>query len=224
MMWEQKPGAILADNVIEYSRTSARRSPRVTLRSEHFRASYSNTTRQREIDGLLRFLESSRSGLLARVNAAGINVDLPVLEVFINETTGDFVGRTGQPAWAAAATKGTRIELQPLATLTRRGILETTLRHELVHTLVDVVGRGRAARWLAEGLALNLAGEGPLVSRYEPQPNLPTTEIEKRLADSKTNQSANDMRVAYAAAYGEVKRLIAREGEGGVWRRVAKGG
>ncbi|HSS20656.1 MAG TPA: SpoIID/LytB domain-containing protein [Pyrinomonadaceae bacterium] len=200
------------------------RAARTTLRSEHFHASYITTTSQRETEALLRLLESSRTSLLARVGAAGINVDLPLLEIYINETTGDFVGRTGQPAWAAAATKGTRIELQPLATLKRRGILETTLRHELVHTLIDAVGRGRAARWLAEGLALNLAGEGALVARYEPRPNLTTAEIEKRLANDNVNQSANDMRVAYAAAYGEVKRLLAREGEANVWRRVARGG
>ena len=33
--------------------------------------------------------------------------------------------------------------------------------------------------------------------------------------------SAEDMRVVYAAAYGEVRRLIKSEGEARVWRRVA---
>jgi stage II sporulation protein D len=198
------------------------RAVRHTLSSEDFRISYPNTISGREVAGLLSLLQSTRKFLTARVTAAGIATELPALEIFINETTGDFVGRTRQPAWAAAATRGNRIELQPLETLKRRRILETTLRHELVHTLVDTVGRGRAPRWLAEGLALYLAGEGRLVARYQPRQHLTTDEIEKRLSDSSTARSANEMRAAYAAAYTEVKRLIDSEGETNVWRRVAR--
>lgn len=198
------------------------RSIRRALSSEDFHISYPNTVSQREVEGLLSFLQSSRKSLIARVAAAGITAQFPALEIFINETTGDFVGRTGQPAWAAAATKGSRIELQPLETLKRRRILETTLRHELVHTLVDIVGRGRAPRWLAEGLALHLAGEGRLVARYQPRERMSTHEIEKQLSDIRFAKSANDMRATYAAAYGEVKRLINSEGEANVWRRVAR--
>ena len=149
--------------------------------------------------------------------AAGLKPRLPSLEIFINETTGDFVGRTGQPPWAAAATKNNRIELQPIQTLRRRRILETTVRHELVHTLVDVLGRGRAPGWLAEGLAIHFAGEGPLVSRYQPRHQMTMQEIEQKLANP---QSAEDMRAAYAAAYGKVRRLIKDEGETSIWRRV----
>ncbi|HEY8188351.1 MAG TPA: SpoIID/LytB domain-containing protein [Pyrinomonadaceae bacterium] len=197
-------------------------SVRHTLSSEDFHISYPQNVSQREAEGLLSFLQSSRELFIARVAAAGITTQLPPLEIFINETTGDFVGRTGQPAWAAAATKGSRIELQPLALLKRRRILETTLRHELVHTLVDIVGRGRAPRWLAEGLALHLAGEGRLVAAYEPRERLTTNEIEKRLSGTRNAKSPNDMRAAYAAAYGEVKRLINTEGEANVWRLLAK--
>ena len=191
---------------------------RQTLSSEDFRISYPATIERREIEALLSFLQSSRKSLLNRVTSAGLNARLPSLEIFINETTGDFVGRTGQPPWAAAATKNNRIELQPLATLQRRRILETTVRHELVHTLVDALGGGRTPRWLAEGLAIHFAQEGPLVSRYQPRHKLTVQEIEQKLAGT---QSADDMRAAYAAAYSEVRRLIRTEGEPNVWRRVA---
>ena len=221
LMWAREFEASLI-HPISYETTRGDTAARLTLRNQDFRLNYPNTISQREAEGLLSLFQTSRKSLLARAAAAGITVQFPALEVFINETTGDFVGRTGQPAWAAAATKGNRIELQPLATLKRRRILETTVRHELVHTLVDVIGHGRTPRWLAEGLAVHLAGEGRMVARYQPRPRMTTEAIEKQLADTKANQSANDMRAAYAAAYTEVKRLIDSEGEANVWRRVAK--
>ena len=205
-----------------YPRSHRDTVPRLILRSEDFHINYPSTTDKREVEGLLSLLQASRKSLLARVNAAGINVQFPALEVFVNETTGNFVGRTGLPAWAAASTRGNKIELQPLETLRRRRILETTMRHELVHTMIDLVSHGRAPRWLAEGLALNLAGEGRLVARYEPRKRMTTAEIDKQLGYSTWTMSAGDMRTVYAAAYGEVRRLIASEGEANVWKRLAK--
>jgi hypothetical protein len=219
LMWDSEPilGS-LTTTVIPQNGHSAR-SIRHTLQSEDFRLNYPDSVSQREAEELLGMLQSSRKSLVARVTTTGISAQLLSLEIFINETTGDFVGRTGQPAWAAAATKENRIELQPLATLKRRRIVETTLRHELVHALIDVVSRGRAPRWLAEGLAVYFAGEGRLVSRYEPRTRMKAEKIERKLAHAK---SASDMRTAYAAAYSEVRRLINNEGEANVWRRVAK--
>jgi SpoIID/LytB domain protein len=196
--------------------------PRLTLRSEDFRVNYPATVNQRDAEALLGLLQSSRKSLLASIAAAGIKVQFPVLEIIVNETTGDFVGRTGLPIWAAAATRGNKIELQPLETLRRRRILETTLRHELVHTMIDLVSHGRAPRWLAEGFALHLAGEGRLLARYEPRKRMTTAEIDKQLGYSTWTVSASEMRTVYAAAYGEVRRLVKSEGETNVWKRLAK--
>ena len=93
------------------------------------------------------------------------------------------------------------------------------MRHELVHTLVDTIGRGRTPRWLAEGLAIHFAGEARLVARYEPRRPLTTDNIGRQLIHA---TSAEDMRLAYAAAYSEVRRLINLEGEAQVWRRVSR--
>ena len=129
-------------------------------RSSHFRLVHSQTVERRDAEYVIKLLETNRSELLHRVESAGIDVNLPKLEVVFNETTGDFVGRTGMPPWAAAATHKSKIELQPFKLLKQRRILETTLRHELVHVLINAIGGGQTPRWLTEGMALFLAGEG----------------------------------------------------------------
>ena len=104
--------------------------------------------------------------------------------------------------------------------LQRRRVLVTTLRHEMAHVVIDSVSHGRAPRWLAEGMALYFAGEGPLIARYTPGAKMTTDEIERKLSVTTT---ASEMRSAYAAAFREVSDLIRREGESRIWRRAAEG-
>jgi len=205
------------DLLVSFNSVSS--SPRRFISSEHFRVGYPQTDSQRNATGLLQLLEANRANLLRRLTTAGISMDLPYLEVLTNETTGDFVGRTRQPWWAAAATKEHQIELQPLAVLQRRGILETTIRHELVHVLIDGLGSGRTPRWLAEGMALNIAGEGPMLQRYLPKSRISTVAIEQQLASA---NSPEEMRTAYAAAYDEVRNMIKNQGEARVWQVLAQ--
>ena len=123
------------------------------------------------------------------------------------------------PPWAAAATRHNRIELQPLALLKQRGILETTLRHELVHVVIEAVGGNQTPRWLAEGIALHLAGEGKLLEQQRKGSAVGPKEVEQKLATAKT---AAEMKDAYAAAYRTVRELIRVEGENKLWKRVAQ--
>ena len=184
--------------------------------TSHFRLVHPQTIETREVENVLGLLESTRSDLLRRVSAAGLQTRFPDLEIVINETTGDFVGRTGMPPWAAAATKGNTVELQPLKLLKQRRILETTLRHELVHVLIDALGGGQTPRWLTEGMAAYVAGEGRLIEPRINSMSPPT--VEQALASAK---SASEMRNAYAAAYNLVKQIVRRDGENKVWQRVA---
>jgi stage II sporulation protein D len=185
-------------------------------RSSHFTV---QTADGEEAGQVLKLLESTRSTLGHRLSAAGIDLEMPQVEVIINKTTGDFVGRTGMPAWAAAATRNNRIELQPVSLLKQRGILETTLRHELVHVMIDSAGGNQTPRWLAEGLALYVSGEGKLFERYAKGPVLSPDDLERKLASAK---SADEMKAAYAAAYKTVRDLIRVEGENKLWQRVAR--
>ena len=88
--------------------------------------------------------------------------------------------------------------------------------------MIDLVSRGRAPRWLAEGFALHLAGEGRLVARYEPRKRMTVAEIDKQLGYWTSTVSAAEMREVYAAAYGEVRRVVKNEGEANVWKLLSK--
>jgi stage II sporulation protein D len=189
----------------------------LTISSEHFRVTYPADVDRRAPDQVLNTLESARADYLRRASAASIAVNIPALEIRLNESTGDFTARTGQPWWAAAATKGNRIELQPLQLLKKRGVLFTTLRHELAHVVIDSLGN-RASRWLEEGFALYLAGEGPTISRYVMRGVLSDEELEKRMQHPRTQ---DEMRSLYAQAYIGVAEMVRNQGEASVWKKLA---
>jgi hypothetical protein len=189
------------------------------LRSEHFSLNYPSRVARGEAESLLRTLEAAYADVSRRLERAGVGVAVPDVEVTVYETTGDFVGATGRPAWVAAVTEGRRIRLQPLEVLRRRGVLGTTPRHEVVHAALEAVGARRAPLWLVEGLAAYVAGEGPALGRAPAGERLSTDELERRLARP---ASAAEMRALYAAAYREVGALIRREGEPAAWRRALR--
>src|SRR5215217_1255731 len=115
----------------------------VTERSSHFRVVHPQMVDARETEYILDLLEHNRSELLDRVSKANLNVRFPNLDLTFNATTGGFVARTGMPPWAAAVTSKNKIELQPLALLKQRQILETSLRHELAHALIDTLSNNQ---------------------------------------------------------------------------------
>jgi stage II sporulation protein D len=187
----------------------------LTISSEHFNLSYPAGTDRRSVDQILNTLELTRNDYLRRAAIANI----PRVGIRFNESTGDFTSRTGQPWWAAAATQGNQIELQPLALLKQRGVLFTTLRHELAHILIDSVSNKRAPRWLEEGFALFLAAEGPAISRYTVRGRLTEAELEQRLQQPRTQV---EMRTLYAEAYLMVAEMIRRQGEPSIWTRLSR--
>jgi hypothetical protein len=185
----------------------------LTITSENFSLVYPADVDRRTTSQILNTLESTRNDYLRRGSVANI----PRVSIRLNESTGDFTSRTGQPWWAAAATLGHRIELQPVRILKQRGVLFTTLRHELAHIMIDSVSNKRASRWLAEGFALYLAGEGQMISRYATQNRLSEDEMEQRLQRPQTQE---EMRTLYAQAYLMVTEMIRRQGEASVWTKL----
>jgi SpoIID/LytB domain protein len=191
-----------------------------SLSSEHFRATYPAKTDRRPIENMIREFESARADLLRRLEAASLRLAEPgPFEVVVHATTADFIAATGQGGWAAGATRGRRIELQPLDLLRRRRVLNTTLRHEMAHVVIEALGGGRAPRWMAEGLAIHVAGEAATLPRIENKSRLSRDDLERKLMRP---ASATESRKLYAMAYHEIRAMIEAEGEAGVWRRVAQ--
>lgn len=191
----------------------------LTLSSEHFNLSYPAGVDRRDANQILNTLESTRNDYLRRASSASTVVSIPRVGIRLNESTGDFTSRTGQPWWAAAATRGNQIELQPVGVLKQRGVLFTTLRHELAHIMIDSVSNKRAPRWLEEGFALYLAAEGPAISRYAARGRLREDELEQRLQRPQTQV---EMRTLYAEAYLMIVEMIRRQGEQSVWTRLSR--
>ena len=189
----------------------------LTIASENFSLVYPADVDRRTTSQILNTLEATRNDYLRRASSAS-SVNIPPVGIRLNESTGDFTSRTGQPWWAAAATRGNRIELQPLAILKQRGVLFTTLRHELAHILIDSVSNKRAPRWLEEGFSLYLAGEGQAISRYAMRSRLGENDLEQRL---QRPGSQVEMRTLYAEAYLMVAEIIRHQGEPSVWNKLA---
>ena len=80
------------------------------------------------------------------------------LDIVFHPTVDAYTRATGQPWWTAGAARATRIDLLPRGVLAQRGILRSTLRHEISHVLSDEVLADRPL-WVREGLAAYLAGE-----------------------------------------------------------------
>jgi stage II sporulation protein D len=190
----------------------------LTISSEHFRITYPEDVDRRDANQALTTLEAARGDFVRRAAAASLSLNVPSLAIRFNQSTGDFTGRTGQPWWAAAATKGNRIELQPLNLLKNRGILIQTLRHELAHVFIDAIAGVRSPRWLEEGFALYLAGEGQTISRYAGRDNLSGDQLEKQLQHPRSQQ---EMRELYARAYLNVAEMVHNQGEASVWRKLS---
>lgn len=115
------------------------------------------------------------------------------IEIRLSATTYEFCQRTGQPWWQASISRQRVIYLQPLRLLRERGILETTLRHELMHQLVEDLSKGHAPIWLNEALAIYNSGEITLLkpARHKAgNTELEWRQLEKRLEENASKAEA----------------------------------
>jgi hypothetical protein len=100
----------------------------------------------------------------------------PRVTLRVHATTTAYERATGQPWFTTGAVVGGDVHLLPLAVLRERGVLEQTIRRELVHMMADPALERRPA-WVREGAALYFAGRRPAGERepsspFRPQPRL----------------------------------------------------
>jgi stage II sporulation protein D len=74
------------------------------------------------------------------------------VEILVYPDLDTFRDATGEPGWVAAHTVGRRIHLQPAAVLRAHNALEPTVRHELLHVLVESQSAAGLPLWFREGL------------------------------------------------------------------------
>lgn len=136
-----------------------------------------------EANEVLALAVDARAQLMKKYRLASSPV-----EIRLNTTTAEFCQRTGELWWQSSIYQGHVIYLQPVRVLRERGILVTTLRHELMHRLVDEHAKGNGPRWLYEALAIYNSGEieflkprpssGNLRNASQEKPALPTAKTE----------------------------------------------
>lgn len=123
---------------------------------------------------------------------------------------------TGQPGWIAAFTRGAVINLQPLATLRSKSLLESTLRHEFSHRLVESRAYPGTPLWFREGLVLYLA---------DSRKNVPPAAMTEKAMEAGLQHPADrqSLEKSYAAARAKVAQMIQQNGRGAVLEWLTHG-
>ena len=138
----------------------------------------------------------------------------PQLKVY--PTLDTYRDSTGQPGWIAAFTRGQVIRLQPLAVLEKKSLLESTLRHEFTHLLIEMRARAGTPVWFREGLVLYFADTNRNLQPLQ----MSSAEMEQALAHADDRRQTER---AYAAARTRVAQMIERNGKTTVLRWLATG-
>ena len=130
----------------------------------------------------------------------------PRLKIY--PTVPAFRNSTGEPGWVAASTRGRTIQLQPSDVLRQAGTLESTIRHELLHLLIESYTHPGTPLWFREGLVLYLTGATLQTSASNSFEDVAA--LEKAL---RAPASEKQLRAAYAEAHGRVAQLARQHGK-----------
>jgi stage II sporulation protein D len=98
--------------------------------------------------------------------------------------------------------------MQPPEVLRDAGTLDSTIRHELLHMLIESYARPGTPQWFREGLVLYLAGPNSAATAGRGLDD--GASLEKAL---RAPQSEEELRSAYAAARARVAQLAQQNGK-----------
>jgi stage II sporulation protein D len=178
--------------------------PRV-LASEHFDLFFP-AAQEPLVPKALEILEGERRRLGDRASTLPTRITARTYR-----TTAEFIRATGQPGWVSGSNDGRVIDLQPLSTLHARGILSTTLRHELLHLVVRRLKAPGVPSWYEEGMILYLTGE-----KVQSRPRWLTTPLAGE--DSSLVKSRAEMEQSYVEARARVEDFVRRRGANALWQ------
>jgi len=165
-------------------------------------------------DGILQQTLRARDEL-----ARTLRVSSPAaVTLRFHATTDDYERATGQPWFTSATAVRGELHLLPLAVLRDRGVLERTIRHELVHLMTDSVLATRQ-QWVREGAAIYFAGVQPIAGDV---PQRPVFVPSPRASCPDDNELRQPVSVgALSNAYARARACFARQlAAGRTWRDV----
>jgi stage II sporulation protein D len=125
-------------------------------------------------------------------------------QVKVYPTLAIYRDATGEPGWVAASTLGNVVRLQPIDVLQKRHALDSTLRHEFLHMMIESQARTDAPLWLREGLAIYLSNPDEARPR-----KVDVESLERRMHSLRTEE---EMRAAYNDCAAAVADAVQRSG------------
>ena len=157
------------------------------------------TTRPDRDARILAIAEGSYRNLANRFP----DLRLPDVKIRVYPDVETFRNATGEPGWASAHTGGSWIDLQPSDKLEVAGALDDTIRHELLHVVVDTGAVPNLPVWFREGLVECLAKPERNSAVIEPAND---NDVQQRLDRARAEQ-------AYRNSKERVAWLITHYGE-----------
>lgn len=149
-------------------------------------------------------LPAAERALQFAMDQTGLQIGTrPQLKVY--PTIAIYRDATGEPGWVAASTVGSTVRLQPVSTLQRTRSLDSTLRHEFLHMLIEGNAKPDTPLWFREGLAIYLAGNPS--SRDSDKATMSGEAIDHAISSA---QSQAEVRLAYRQAAALVRNLDRR--------------
>jgi stage II sporulation protein D len=151
--------------------------------------------------------------------AATLGVAAPSRIVLrFHPTVESYQRATGQPWFTTAATRDAEVQFVPLTVLRAQGLLERTVRHELVHVLTEPALAGRPL-WVREGAASYFSGERPGLAGVAPERGATSRARPSCPTDRELHDPVS--RGALGLAYDRAAACFANQIESGkAWREI----